>query len=153
MTLNAAQATVVAQAEAGQEGGSSMFMLLMLAVLAVLFIMMIRRSRKAMKTQQAQRASLEPGMQVMTTFGLYGTVTEIDHDENKAVMELSPGQYATVHLQAVGQVVEEEASEDELPASDITIDDIPDYPESPSSDTQSRDLGSEYNDPRDERDR
>src|SRR5690625_2604662 len=128
MTHNAEFATLIAQAEGGQEGGSSMFMLLMLAVLGLLFFMMIRRSRKAMKTQQEQRASLQPGMQVMTTFGLYGTITQVDRDDNKVVMELSPGHFATVHMQAVGQVIEETESE-ELPESDISIDDIPDYPE------------------------
>ncbi len=152
MTHNAELATVIAQAEGGQAGGSSMFMLLMLAVLGLLFFMMIRRSRKAMKTQQEQRASLEPGMQVMTTFGLYGTITDIDHNENKAVMELSPGHFATVHLQAVGQVVEETETED-LPESGISVDDIPDYPEQASPDTPGSEYGSEYKDPRDDRDR
>ncbi len=152
MTYNAELATVLAQAEGGQEGGSGMFMLLMLAVLALLFFMMIRRSRKAMKTQQEQRASLQPGMQVMTTFGLYGTITEVDHHDNKAVMELSPGQYATVHLQAIGQVVEETDVE-ELPESDITVDDIPDYPEQAAPDSKDTEYGSEYKDPRDERDK
>ena len=152
MTYNAEFATVIAQAQGGQEGGSSMFMLIMLAVLGLLFFMMIRRSRKAMKTQQEQRASLEPGMQVMTTFGLYGTITEVDRDDNKAVIELSPGHFATVHLQAVGQVVEDPNAE-ELPESDITVDDIPDYPEQASSDTPDTEYGSEYKDPRDDRDR
>ncbi|GAA4472384.1 hypothetical protein GCM10023190_02720 [Enteractinococcus fodinae] len=152
MINNAELTTVVAQAQGGQEGGSGMFMLLMLAVLALLFFMMIRRSRKAMKTQQEQRASLQPGMEVMTTFGLFGTITQVDHDDNKAIMELSPGQYATIHLQAIGQVVEETDPE-QLPESDITVDDIPDYPEQAGPDTKNSDYGSEYNDPRDDRDR
>ena len=129
-----------------------MFMLLMLAVLGLLFFMMIRRSRKAMKTQQEQRASLQPGMQVMTTFGLYGTIIELDRDDNKVVLELSPGHFATVHLQAVGQVVEEDAA-NELPESGITVDDIPDYPEQTSPETPDNEYGSEYKDPRDDRDR
>lgn len=155
MTYNAELGTVLAQAEGGQEGGgSSMFMLLMLAVLGLLFFMMIRRSRKAMKTQQQQRASLEPGMEVMTTFGLYGTIIDLDHDDNKVVLEIAPGQFATVHLQAVGQVVEEtEPEADELPESDISIDDIPDYPEQASPDATGNEYGTDYNDPREDRDR
>lgn len=143
MTQNAEFATVLAQAQGGQEGGSNTFMLIMLAVLAVLFIMMIRRSRKAMKTQQEQRASLEAGQQVMTTFGLYGTITEIDHDDNKVTMELSPGHYATVHLQAVGQVVEEDTN-DAVSGSGVDTN---------SADTSGQEHGSEYTDPRDDRDR
>lgn len=152
MMNNVDFATVIGQAQGGQEGGSGMFMLLMLGVLALLFIMMIRRSRKAMRTQQEQRASLEPGMEVMTTFGLYGTITQVDKDDNKAIMELSPGHYATVHLQAIGQVVEE-TDVDQLPESDITVDDIPDYPEQAAPEANDYERGSEYNDPRDDRDR
>lgn len=153
MTFNPELATVVAQAQGGEQGGSSMFMLIMLAVLGLLFFMMIRRSRKAMKKQQEQRASMEPGMDVMTTFGLYGTVIDVNHDENKATIELSPGQYATIHLQAIGQVVEEPAA-DELPESDITVNDVPDYPEQSSPESLDTEYGSEYkNDPRDDRDR
>lgn len=152
MTYNPEIGTIVAQAEGGEQGGSSMFMLLMLAVLGLLFFMMIRRSRKAARTQQEQRASLEPGMEVMTTFGLYGTIIDLDKDNNKATIELSPGHYATVHLQAVGQVVEETEPE-ELPESDISVDDIPDYPEQSSPESFGKEYGSEYNDPRDDRDR
>lgn len=154
MTYNPEMATIVAGAEGGEQGGSSMFMLLMIAVLGLLFFMMIRRSRKAAKNQQQQRASMEPGMDVMTTFGLYGTVVDVDHDDNKATLELSPGHYATIHLQAIGQVVEEPAG-DELPESDITVDDVPDYPEQSSSESfDANEYGSEYNDdPRDDRDR
>ena len=127
--------------------------IIMLAVLGLLFFMMIRRSRKTMKKQQEQRASMEPGMDVMTTFGLYGTVVDVNHDDNKATLELSPGQYATIHLQAVGQVIEE-PTDDALPESDITVDDVPDYPEQPSTETLDNEYGSEYkNDPRDDRDR
>lgn len=153
MTYNPELATIVAQAQGGEQGGSSMFMLIMLAVLGLLFFMMIRRSRKAVKKQQEQRASMEPGMDVMTTFGLYGTVVDVNQDENKATIEMSPGQYATIHLQAIGQVVEEPV-EDELPESDITVDDIPDYPEQSSSESVDNEYGSEYkNDPRDDSDR
>lgn len=141
MTQNAEIATVLGQPQGGQEGGSSPFMLIMLAVLALLFFMMIRRSRKAIKTQQEQRASLEAGQQVMTTFGLYGTITEIDHDDNKVTMELSPGHYATVHLQAVGQVVEEDT------------DDADAENQLGSTDTAGQEYGAEYTDPRDDRDR
>src|SRR5699024_2997032 len=118
-------ATVVAQAGGGEQGGSSMFMLIMLAVLGLLFFMMIRRSRKAMKKQQEQRASMEPGMDVMTTFGLYGTVVDVNHDENKATLELSPRHHSTTHSLAAGQLVEEPA-EHELAESVITVDDVPD---------------------------
>ena len=135
---------VVAQTQQGEQGGSSPFMLIMLVVLAVFMFMMFRRSRKTMKAQQEQRASLETGMSVMTSFGLYGTIIDIDKDDNKAILQLSPGNFATVHLQAVGQVVEETDEDENLSSEHEEHDDSLDTPE----------YGSEYdNDPRDDRDR
>ena len=42
----------------------------------------------------------------MTSFGLFGRIVSIDDDENKVVLELSPGNLATVHRQAVTKIVE-----------------------------------------------
>ena len=42
----------------------------------------------------------------MTSFGLFGRILDIDEAENKVVLELSPGNTATVHRQAVTKVVE-----------------------------------------------
>ena len=41
----------------------------------------------------------------MTNFGLFGTVVGIDTDDNKVILEISPGTTATVHAQAIAKVV------------------------------------------------
>ena len=42
----------------------------------------------------------------MTSFGLFGRIVDIDEAENKVMLELSPGNTATVHRQAVTKIVE-----------------------------------------------
>ena len=42
----------------------------------------------------------------MTSFGLFGRIVEMDDEENKVVLELSPGNLATVHRQAVTKIIE-----------------------------------------------
>lgn len=42
----------------------------------------------------------------MTSFGLFGRIVNIDEAENKVTLELSPGNTATVHRQAVTKIVE-----------------------------------------------
>ncbi len=42
----------------------------------------------------------------MTSFGLFGRIVDIDEAENKVTLELSPGNTATVHRQAVTKIVE-----------------------------------------------
>lgn len=89
--------------------------LILLAAFAFLIFMMVRGRKKAKKQQEELQSDLQPGAEVMTQFGLYGTVVSIDKDENKIVLELSPGHLATVHSQAVARVVPTAA-----PAEDAT---------------------------------
>jgi preprotein translocase subunit YajC len=57
-----------------------------------------------------KQAAMGPGTEVMTNYGLYGTVRSIDRDTNKVVLEIAPGTAVTVHLQTVTTVVEDEAA-------------------------------------------
>ncbi|MFJ3957863.1 preprotein translocase subunit YajC [Arthrobacter sp. NPDC090010] len=101
-------------------------MLLMLAALAVLMFLMMRRNKKTQQQQKEMQSKFGPGVDVMTSFGLFGTIRSIDEEENKVVLELSPGNLATVHRQAVTKVVEPpvpaEADADAEPALTETVE-------------------------------
>lgn len=121
---------VLAQNTADQSAGGFSFSSLLLPILLALFIfMMFRKQKKTQKTVQEQRTQMVPGTEVMTQFGLFGTILSINSEENKAVLELSPGNTATVHLQALTKVVTTEpAAAEDTPvvpddASSITAGD------------------------------
>lgn len=80
--------------------------LLMFAIFGVLIFMMVRKQRKTKATQEQQRSKLAPGVEMMTNFGLFGKVLSIDEDENKILLEISPGTTATVHRQTVAKIIE-----------------------------------------------
>ncbi|WP_434994506.1 preprotein translocase subunit YajC [Arthrobacter sp. Ld5] len=101
-------AHVVAQPTTGQSGGFDIFNLLLPLALAFLIFTMFRRQRKAQQQVKDMRTQMEPGTEVMTQFGLFGTIVSIDQENNKAVLELSPGNFATVHTQALSKVVQQE---------------------------------------------
>ncbi|MDN3482909.1 preprotein translocase subunit YajC [Arthrobacter sp. APC 3897] len=107
----------MAQNTAEQTTGGFSFGSLLLPILLALFIfMMFRKQKKTQQTVQQQRTQMVPGTEVMTQFGLFGTILSINNEENKAVLELSPGNTATVHLQALTKVVTQEpAVEEEAP--------------------------------------
>lgn len=90
---------------------------LLLAVFAFFIFTMFRRNKKTQQQQREMQSKFAPGVEVMTSFGLFGTIVSIDEAENKVVLELSPGNEATVHRQAVTKVVEPAA-----PASDASAD-------------------------------
>jgi preprotein translocase subunit YajC len=103
-------------------------MLLLFGLLGLMMYFMSRKQRRAQEQQQALQNSLAVGDQVMTTSGLYGTVTDVD-DDSKIGVEIAPG-VETVWLRAavrekVAEDIDEEAEElEELSDSDsISVDD------------------------------
>ncbi|MCC3282670.1 preprotein translocase subunit YajC [Arthrobacter caoxuetaonis] len=97
---------VLAQtSENTNQGGFDLTSLLLPVLLGLFIIMMFRKQKKTQKTVQEQRTQMVPGTEVMTQFGLFGTIVSVDQEENKAVLELSPGNTATIHLQALTKVV------------------------------------------------
>lgn len=91
--------------DTGAQGGFSFSSLLLPILLGLFIFMMFRKQKKTQKTIQEQRTQMVPGTEVMTQFGLFGTIVSVDQEENKAVLELSPGNTATIHLQALTKVV------------------------------------------------
>ncbi len=80
----------------------------MLAVLAVLMFFMFRNSRKRKADQEALRSQIVPGAEVMTNFGLYGTLISIDETSKVAELEVAPGNIVRVHSQTIAKVVSDE---------------------------------------------
>lgn len=104
-------------AEAQQTGGgTAWFLPVMLLVMVLLLWLPMRRQKKAQAQIKQKQATMGPGTRVMTSFGLFGTVQSIDRDENKAVLEVSPGTSVTVHTQTVTTVVDEPLTETAAPA-------------------------------------
>lgn len=88
-------------------GGFDITSLLLPVALGLFIFMMFRKQKKVQNQLQDQRSQMLPGTHVMTQFGLYGTIVSIDQENNKAVLELSPGNTATVHTQALTKVITE----------------------------------------------
>lgn len=80
--------------------------ILLFAMFGLLIFMMLRKQKKTKAAAEEKRSKLAPGVEIMTNFGLFGKVLSIDTDENKIVMEISPGTTATVHSQTVAKIVE-----------------------------------------------
>ncbi|MFB2556005.1 preprotein translocase subunit YajC [Herbiconiux liangxiaofengii] len=89
----------------------------MLVVLAVLVIFMFRNSRKRQRETQDLQSKVAVGAEVMTNFGLFGTILEMDDEENQVLLETTPGTVLKVHRQTVTRVVTPSpltATDDEL---------------------------------------
>ena len=92
--------------------------IVMLGILALLIFFMFRNSRKRKAEVEMLQKKMVPGAEVMTNFGLFGTLVAIDDDSNVATIETSPGSTVRVHRQTLARVVEDEPVIDEV-ADDV----------------------------------
>lgn len=81
--------------------------LLPFALVAVAFWLLILRPAKVRRNEQAALiASLAPGQRVMTTAGVFGTLTSVGTEI--VHLEIAPGVVITMVPQAIGRVVAED---------------------------------------------
>jgi len=99
-------------------------LLLLGGLLVVMIFFTWRSSRKRRADAEEMQSKLQPGAEVMTQHGIFGTLISIDDDSNEAVIESTPGTQLRVHRQTISRVVEPEVedvdddADDELDAAD-----------------------------------
>lgn len=84
--------------------GNSVLLPVMVVIIAFFFFWTWRGNRKRRRDEEQKTAQLVKGVEVMTNFGLFGTVDSIDLDNNKVVLEVSPGTLITVHRQTIARI-------------------------------------------------
>ena len=71
-------------------------------ILLAFYLLIIRPARNRSRAALALQERLAPGVEVMTTSGMYGTIVEIDEDSIS--LEVAPGTTIRFAKAAVGQV-------------------------------------------------
>ena len=72
------------------------FVIIMALVLGVMYVTMIRPQRQRQAQQQSTVESAGVGDDVLTTGGIYGTITEVDGDD--IVVDIAPTGGMPVHM-------------------------------------------------------
>lgn len=83
--------------------GSAIPLLLVVVVFVLLIIVPYRRQAQRQRDVRSMQAALQPGTDVMTTSGLFGTIVGID--ERFAELEIADGVVIRVARAAIGEVV------------------------------------------------
>jgi preprotein translocase subunit YajC len=100
-------------AQNDQTGSGLAALALPLLMIVGFYFLLIRPQRNRQKAQQAVLASLQVGDEVMTSGGMFGTITEIDDDEGVVTVEIAPGTRVRMIRQGIAQrFVEEPEDED-----------------------------------------
>jgi len=87
-------------------------LLMMLLLFGAMYFLFIRPNKRRRQQVEEMQKSIGPGDEVLTIGGLYGIVSEIDDD--KVVLEVSPGVYNTYSRSSISRVVTAAPSLDEL---------------------------------------
>jgi preprotein translocase subunit YajC len=96
-----------------------MAFLVLLLPLAVLALLM-RQQQRRLRLHQELLGRVEVGDEVVTTSGIFGTVTQLDDDV--VLLEVAPGVALRVAKRAIGGIVPEPGDEDEH--DHIDLDDV-----------------------------
>lgn len=100
-------------------------LIVMMALLAVFIFFQFRTSKKRRAEQETLQNKMVPGAEVMTQFGVYGTLLSVDEETNEALLETTPGTVLRLHRQTILKVVDNNVDDTTEDAADeIVVDDV-----------------------------
>jgi len=80
------------------------------------YLLVIRPARNRQRAALELQQRLAPGLEVMTTSGMYGRVVAVEEDA--VALEVSPGVTVRLVKAAIGKIITDEAVADEVVADD-----------------------------------
>lgn len=107
---------ILAQADgATQEASPITLFLFPVLMLVVFYFLLIRPQSQRRKMQMQMQSAIEVGDEIVTTAGIYGTITEIDDDYGIVTLEVAPNTEIRIARAAVAtRLVDEDGLEDEV---------------------------------------
>ena len=91
------------------QSGSSLLAFAPLILMGVVFyFLLIRPQQRRSRQQQALLRSVEVGDEIVTTGGVFGTVTDIDEDDDVITVEIAPGTHIKMLRGGIGRRLTED---------------------------------------------
>jgi len=87
------------------------FLIIMVLLLVVMYVLMIRPQRQRQQQQQTMIEAAGVGDDILTTGGIYGTVTEAEGDD--VVVEIADGLHVHMTRRGIAAVLPPETDADE----------------------------------------
>lgn len=84
----------------------------LVVLLGVMIFFMFRNGRKRQRDALELQQKMVPGVEIMTSHGIFGRIISIDEEKNEAIIETTPGTQLRVHRQTISKVVEPEGALD-----------------------------------------
>ena len=97
--------------DSASSGGSPVFLIMILG-LGAFFFWMQRSQKKKVAAQQQRQRSAGIGDEVVTTWGVFGTIVDEDDDADTVVLEIAPGTRVTMVRGGILRLANDEDLED-----------------------------------------
>jgi preprotein translocase subunit YajC len=97
------------------------FVIIMALMLGVMYVLMIRPQRQKQAQQQTMVENAGVGDDVLTTGGIYGTITEAEGDD--VVVEIATGLHVHMTRRGIAAVLPPEEEEEEEEEEDEEVED------------------------------
>ena len=79
------------------------FLIILVVFFALMWILFIRPQKRRQQAQQQLLQDVQPGAEILTAGGLYGTVRSVDGDE--LTLEIAPGTNVRLARRAIAGVI------------------------------------------------
>jgi preprotein translocase subunit YajC len=105
---------ILAQSSDGTSSGGSLLSLLFPLVLlgGVFYFLLLRPNRTRQRQQQSLLESLKVGDEVMTAGGIFGTLKDIDEEDDIVTVEIAPGTEVRMLRRGIAQRLVDEPEEE-----------------------------------------
>ena len=108
------------------------FLIIMALMLGVMYVLMVRPQRQKQSQQQAMINDASVGDDVLTTGGIYGTITEAEGDD--VVVEIASGISVHMTRRGIAAVLPPEDVEDDDDLPEAEDDEVDEADEGPVTD-------------------
>ena len=99
----------------------SIFGIVLFLLIGGMIIFMVWSQWRTRKRYKDQMDQLQVGIQVITIGGIYGTLTDLNREENRARLEIAPNVEIEISLRAISQQLPV-SSEEKGPSSESRAD-------------------------------
>jgi preprotein translocase subunit YajC len=117
---------------ASSSGGSSITLLFFILIPLAMYFLMIRPQQRRARELKTMQSALRPGAEVMTGSGIYGTVTEVDEEDDTVVVEISSEVHVRFARAAIARVLSPGGEPDTAPSDMVPADEVDDEVDHPT---------------------
>lgn len=109
-------------------------LILLVVALGAFIVFQVFQGKKRKRETEERQTKFVPGIEIMTNYGLYGTILTMDEETNVVEIESAPGTVLRIHRQTILKVADYAVVAEPEEATDILENDDPAAIDEPAAD-------------------